>query len=695
MESNHLRDILTGALKASRRDLAPREVVVLLLLYATLHALISALGAVFLQVDGVPLLWPSAGLLFTALYLVKRRHIAGIVTAATIAEFAVTAGFGVSAAPPMTATLSMLIGAVTSALIVRRLVVVPIAPDIPTNLRWLLGALVGAGISAMVYAASMRTVGGGELWLLSPQLVLAGVFLGLVIATPPCIIVIVGLDRSGIKATAGTVEHIAILAGVGLAALAARTSSGVLAATGPIVMLLPLLWAAVRTRPSYVMVACGLLAGILAALLRSAHPPLPWMADNGAVALLASQLILVVCALSGFMLAIVLAARSRMAAHVDESERRYREFIENLAEAVWRVALTEPMPLALSPSRQQHWIKRHAWLAECNRRYRDIPGHVAAGSILGRPWCEQSILADVFLLNLPRIIAKGYELRDVELEIANPDGSTGIWRTSMQASINDDKLVGIWGVAHDISELASVRARSQHSEQRIRELSNLLENAEDIARKDLAADLHDGPAQDMVGLELLLAALAVHVRPDGQQLFRDIRDSVAHAIAGVRDVLNQATTPQLRDGEFALAIRKLLDGFREHDQLRAELALVGHFDRLPERYLFVLYRTLRELLRNVARHSGAKRCWVRMLETAGGVQLEVRDQGCGFDLQSVLKREIRGGGFGLCSIMDRVQDIGGSIEIVTAPGEGAQVTVLLPGALDKAGGAGMPVDRAA
>ena len=92
----------------------------------------------------------------------------------------------------------------------------------------------------------------------------------------------------------------------------------------------------------------------------------------------------------------------------------------------------------------------------------------------------------------------------------------------------------------------------------------------------------------------------------------------------------------------------------------------------------ILFRNVRELLTNVVKHAQAKKVSVHLERTEQRVKIGVRDDGVGFnpaEASGIVERER---GFGLFSIMVRMADLGGSLDIVSAPGEGCTATLTAP-----------------
>ena len=98
-----------------------------------------------------------------------------------------------------------------------------------------------------------------------------------------------------------------------------------------------------------------------------------------------------------------------------------------------------------------------------------------------------------------------------------------------------------------------------------------------------------------------------------------------------------------------------------------------------EEVAVVMFRAVRELLFNVAKHSGEKHAWLKMLITpAGMVEVEVRDGGVGFDPGGSAVGNGFTGGFGLFNIRERLTGLGGGMELSSAPGDGCRAILRAP-----------------
>ena len=101
-------------------------------------------------------------------------------------------------------------------------------------------------------------------------------------------------------------------------------------------------------------------------------------------------------------------------------------------------------------------------------------------------------------------------------------------------------------------------------------------------------------------------------------------------------------------------------------------------ERLPSEFEIVCVRVAQEALTNSVRHAQAEQVHVELRRQEGEVQLVVRDDGVGFDVQAALERAAHGESLGLLGMRERVSLAGGQIDIVSTPGRGSEVRVRFP-----------------
>ncbi|MGR6967731.1 sensor histidine kinase [Geodermatophilus sp. URMC 61] len=219
------------------------------------------------------------------------------------------------------------------------------------------------------------------------------------------------------------------------------------------------------------------------------------------------------------------------------------------------------------------------------------------------------------------------------------------------------------------------RVRRQEAERTALVQRNV--EASERERRAIAADVHDGPVQDLAGVSYALSALRNSVPAERQPTVDKLVGAVRHAVQSLRRLMVDIYPPDLSGPGLSVAIADAAEPLRAAgvEVLMDAAPLPG---TAPDATA-VLYRTAKEALANVAHHARAKRTWITLEETelrgAPAVRLEIADDGVGFPASTDKRRE---GHLGLSLLRDRVVDLGGTVTLGDRPGGGAMLTVVLP-----------------
>jgi signal transduction histidine kinase len=215
--------------------------------------------------------------------------------------------------------------------------------------------------------------------------------------------------------------------------------------------------------------------------------------------------------------------------------------------------------------------------------------------------------------------------------------------------------------------------------QRKQLLDRTVQGAEE-ERSRLAAELHDGPIQRLtaVGYQLEEAELLLEA-DDGRQareLVAGVRKELSGEVTGLRRLMAALRPPVLDERGLTLALRDLLEAFERRTGIHCALQGESRIRVEPE-IETVLYRVVQEALTNVAKHAHAGHVWVYLRVDDDRVDMQVHDDGIGFDASRV-NGLVSDGHFGLAGMRERVEIAGGTHRLLSAPGDGTTIRVRLP-----------------
>jgi signal transduction histidine kinase len=340
------------------------------------------------------------------------------------------------------------------------------------------------------------------------------------------------------------------------------------------------------------------------------------------------------------------------------------------------VEIEPPMPVTLSPDDQRQWLRDHAQVAEGNAVFGQMAdactephGYHGPKWLAERSWCA------LYEEHLEQAARNGYAL-DGQRFTAQIAGRTRTFITTFSGVVTDATLQRVWCVARDVSEIVDLNTRLLRERERLRAYAHQLVTAEERARRATAVDLHDGIGQSLTGLAMSLEVARMQA-PQIGELLDDVRVNLRKVQEHTRSMIADLSPPGLYELGLAPALQWLAVHFRSQEKLRVQLSSNVIEESINMELRVLIFKLVRELLRNVVKHAGVESATVRVQGDRTRVTVEVEDTGRGFEWQIEMFGS-RPGGFGLWSISDRVGDVGGEFTVDTAPGRGARFKLVFP-----------------
>ncbi|MET3134652.1 two-component system NarL family sensor kinase [Oxalobacteraceae bacterium GrIS 1.11] len=275
-----------------------------------------------------------------------------------------------------------------------------------------------------------------------------------------------------------------------------------------------------------------------------------------------------------------------------------------------------------------------------------------------------------YVIAMPKwgwMLGTGIYMDDVERALAQVDAqqsgniqSTMLWIAAI--AIFSALLVGSSGLALNISELRVADAKLKALAQRVVE-------SQEEERARLSRDLHDGISQWLVSIKLQIEAGVARLDA-GQQAkahagFERAAEQLNDVLGEVRRISHNLRPAILDDLGLAAALEHLAHEFSDSGAAPAIFRQDGVLEGLSDVINTVLFRIAQEALTNIERHAGAGRVELRLGGAARRVELRIADDGVGFDIDGIALHPQRG--IGLRNMMERMEAIGGTLQITSSP----------------------------
>lgn len=350
-----------------------------------------------------------------------------------------------------------------------------------------------------------------------------------------------------------------------------------------------------------------------------------------------------------------IAERKRAEDALRESEERYRELFENANDALYVHDL-------------------EGTYISVNRAAERLSGYTRE-EIVGHNFTEFIALdhiqnvRDNFCAKLAEQGETSYEV-----DVMARDGRRVPVEVSSRAIYDNGVLVGVQGMARDITE----RKLAQDALQMFSR--QLIEGQEDERRR-IARELHDQIGQVLTAIKMNLYTVQQDCNTtEAGSHIKDNIEAVDEALRLVRDLSIDLRPPLLDDLGLVTALRWYVDRYAKRTALNVDVVidLPDENERFSRELETACFRIVQEALTNIVRHAQASQILVQLAKDESTLFLSVKDDGVGFNVDSLRKRAPRVATLGLISMQERAHAAGGDIEIHSAPSQGTEVRFRLP-----------------
>lgn len=248
-------------------------------------------------------------------------------------------------------------------------------------------------------------------------------------------------------------------------------------------------------------------------------------------------------------------------------------------------------------------------------------------------------------------------------------------------TLANNKPKFIQGILLDITAEKKAETVLRDRETHLRVLANELSRAEDRERQRLATELHDQISQTLAFARMKLRAIMTSDSPlAGSEHLADVWDHLDRAYMRTKTLTFDLYPPILSDLGLGAAIDWLAEQFEAQHSLTIQIHSQGEFHAITPETANILFRATRELLTNVVKHAHATHVNILLHGMPEQIVIRVADNGVGCDdrLMTVLGAAGPSVSFGLFSLRERIQYLGGNVDLSSSLGHGMQVTISLP-----------------
>jgi signal transduction histidine kinase len=225
-------------------------------------------------------------------------------------------------------------------------------------------------------------------------------------------------------------------------------------------------------------------------------------------------------------------------------------------------------------------------------------------------------------------------------------------------------------------ERANLQLTSMYD--RLQAVSQQLIDAQETERQSIARELHDEIGQALTAATLSLYLAQEVCGAAALPYLTDVNDIMARLLQQVRNMALDLRPVMLDDLGLSAAMQWYVDRQEQRSGLAIHLHLPSAAVRLPADLETACFRITQEALTNIMRHAQARQVWLDVQHDAEAVHLTIRDDGRGFDANAVRQRSTQDAHFGLLSMRERVELLGGQFTLSSEPGRGTTIQISIP-----------------
>ena len=244
---------------------------------------------------------------------------------------------------------------------------------------------------------------------------------------------------------------------------------------------------------------------------------------------------------------------------------------------------------------------------------------------------------------------------------------------------------GYLQLLHDAAERERLVASLSRAQQEMSDLQDELalaqrESGAIAERTRISRDIHDTVAQALSSIRLLAhAGAATSDDAASTRTLSQVESLAGDSLADVRRIVAALAPAELDDDALAAALGRMLDRARDEVGFSTDLRVDPSLPILPTEVEVALLRTAQSALANVRLHAGASRVVASLIDADDSVRLDIIDDGVGFDVAAwETTTDAASASYGLRFMRSRLRELGGGLDIESAPGEGTAVSVHLP-----------------
>ena len=245
---------------------------------------------------------------------------------------------------------------------------------------------------------------------------------------------------------------------------------------------------------------------------------------------------------------------------------------------------------------------------------------------------------------------------------------------SVSVVYDQGKMIGSFGVNHNITELRNAYNKLEESQQQLRSLTEYLEKVREEERTSIAREIHDDLGQSLTALKIDISWLEKGIENKTKttsEKINGIKNLIDSTIKSVQKISSELRPGIIDDLGLSVAIEWSTNEFQKRTGIICNLTIRPELILANEQVSIAFFRIYQEILTNVSRHAKAKHVWTTLTKEKDKIKLVVQDDGIGIDKSRINNPH----SLGLLGIKERLRILNGILNISGSKGKGTKIEI--------------------
>ena len=287
------------------------------------------------------------------------------------------------------------------------------------------------------------------------------------------------------------------------------------------------------------------------------------------------------------------------------------------------------------------------------------------------------------------VIISGKTKKNIIQPDTTSDGIRWLITDKIPYRDKEGKVIGVISLSKDITKEKQIEDKLQdylkqikQDRKNLKRLSKKLINVQEEERRKISVRIHDDIGQNIAALKINMSVIEEAISKNNIPKIKEKLTETKSLLNYTFDKLSKLSvdlhSSLLEDLGLLSAFRDYVSRYKKRENIDIDFEIVNFKKRLNKEMEIVIFRTVQEAFTNISKHACADNIYLRLENKKSKVLVLIKDNGKGFNLKNVKDLEEFDKGLGLIEMRERIETIGGHLEVKSSLGEGTQVLIEIP-----------------